>query len=175
MQNAFPHSRDRICLIHGGMDTPTRIASVSAFTDELDHRGLRKSKQNFQFLLGTTRMLGTGFTFVRACNLVLIGADWQHVVEKQAYGRVHRIGQENKRSFSYRLINEAHTVERRTLARQAQRNEVKGTLLAESERAGLVDKGVWLRSQVGYQVDLRVLELESNEHVSHKAEGVEQL
>ena len=58
--------------------------------------------------------------------------------ELQGYARVHRIGQKNPFSFSYRLIDESSEIEARILKRQADRKELPGRKLTEEEVQKLV-------------------------------------
>ncbi|KAH6664539.1 P-loop containing nucleoside triphosphate hydrolase protein [Halenospora varia] len=89
--------------------TPLRERTniINAFTDAVDNSGKRKTpKENFQFLVGTTRQIGTGLQLTRANYLVLMEPDVDFSREVQAYCRVHRIGQRNNESWSFRLIDE---------------------------------------------------------------------
>jgi len=94
---------------------------INAFTGH-DER----SKVDVKILIGTTRILGVGLQLTRACNLVLMEPDHHFAHEIQAYARVHRIGQRNPTSFSYRLIDAESEIEQRILKRQADRKESPG-------------------------------------------------
>ena len=52
--------------------------------------------------------------------------DYEFYRELQAVARVHRIGQRNLRSYSFRLIDEGSEIENRIVKRQEQRGEVHG-------------------------------------------------
>ncbi|KAF4630325.1 hypothetical protein G7Y89_g7820 [Cudoniella acicularis] len=97
--------KDKVGLIIPRTPLRERTATLDAFTDAMTPRG-RKSRYNYQFLVGTTRQIGTGLQLTRAANLVLMEPDIEFSREVQAYCRVHRIGQKNDESWSFRLIDE---------------------------------------------------------------------
>lgn len=99
------------------------------------------SKQDIQVLIGTTRLLGVGLQLTRACNIVLMEPDHHFVRELQGYARVHRIGQRNPISYSYRLIEESSEIEQRVLKRQADRKETTGKRVAAEEVEKLIPAG----------------------------------
>jgi hypothetical protein len=109
------------------MKARDRTAVLDAFTDAMDKdSGLRRQKSNIQILVGTTRLIGTGLQLTRAANIVLMEPDYEFYREIQAVARIHRIGQRNPRSYSFRLINEGAEIENRILKRQETRGEVHG-------------------------------------------------
>jgi hypothetical protein len=109
------------------MKARERTAVLDAFIDAVDHEsGHRKQKNNIQILIGTTRLIGTGLQLTRAANLVLMEPDYEFYRELQAVARVHRIGQRNERSYSFRLINEGSESEMRIVKRQDARGELHG-------------------------------------------------
>jgi SNF2 family DNA or RNA helicase len=62
--------------------------------------------------------------------------DYDFGRQVQAYARVHRIGQKNPKSYSYRLIDAGSDIEERILKRQRDRSEVFGTLVNKHEADG---------------------------------------
>jgi SNF2 family DNA or RNA helicase len=89
------------------MKARERTAVIDAFTGAVDKdSGIKKTKQDFQILIGTTRLIGTGLQLTRACNLVMMEPDYEFYRELQAVARIHRIGQKNPRSYSFRLIDQ---------------------------------------------------------------------
>jgi hypothetical protein len=109
------------------MKARDRIAILDAFTDTMDKESsLRKQKNNIQILVGITRLIGTGLQLTRAANLVLVEPDYEFYRELQSVARIHRIGQKNQRSYSFRLINEGAEIENRIVKRQEARGEVHG-------------------------------------------------
>lgn len=109
------------------MKARERTAVLDAFIDAIDHEsGHRKQKNDIQILIGTTRLIGTGLQLTRAANLVLMEPDYEFYRELQAVARVHRIGQRNERSYSFRLINEGSEIEMRIVKRQDARGELHG-------------------------------------------------
>jgi SNF2 family DNA or RNA helicase len=91
------------------------------------------SKKDIKVLIGTTRLLGVGLQLTRACNIVLMEPDHHFARELQGYARVHRIGQRNPFSYSFRLIDEASEIEQRILKRQVDRKESPGRKLGQEE------------------------------------------
>jgi SNF2 family DNA or RNA helicase len=110
-----------------------KVEIVNAFTDACDLKGKRKSKRDIRFLIGTSRLLGVGLQLTRACNVVLMEPDNEFVREMQGYARIHRIGQKNPLSRSYRLIDSGSEVEEAILKRQKDRKEFAGRALSEEE------------------------------------------
>jgi SNF2 family DNA or RNA helicase len=115
------------------MKAKEKTEILNAFTEALDDKGKRKSKKDIRYLIGTTRLMGVGLQLTRACNLVLMEPDNEFVREMQGYARVHRIGQKNPLSRSFRLINAESEVEQKILKRQEDRREFPGRLVIESE------------------------------------------
>jgi hypothetical protein len=128
------------------MKQKDRTTTIEAFTDVLSENGERKQKDNYQILIGTTRLIGAGLQLTRASHVVLMEPDFEFFRELQGYARVHRIGQKNFESYSYRFIDEGSAIEQRILKRQKERNEFTGRFVgtqADLERekdaeAGLV-------------------------------------
>jgi hypothetical protein len=109
------------------MEARERTAVLDAFTDAIDSEsGHRKQKNDVQILIGTTRLIGTGLQLTRAANLVLMEPDYEFYREIQAVARIHRIGQRNERSYSFRLINKGSEIEMRIVKRQEVRGELHG-------------------------------------------------
>lgn len=115
------------------MKARDKTEALEAFTDAHDDNGNRKQKRNNKILIGTTRLIGTGLQLTRSCNVVLMEPDYEFIKELQGYGRVHRIGQKNNSSFSYRLIDPTSEIERAILKKQQDRKEVVGRALSDSE------------------------------------------
>jgi SNF2 family DNA or RNA helicase len=114
-------------LVCAGMKQRERTAIIDAFTGAIDKdSGIKKTKQDFQILVGTTRLIGTGLQLTRACNLVMMEPDYEFYRELQAVSRIHRIGQKNPRSYSFRLIDQGSEVEARIVRRQEERGELLG-------------------------------------------------
>jgi SNF2 family DNA or RNA helicase len=120
-------------VVAGRMKGSEKVEIVNAFTDACDLKGKRKSKRDIRFLIGTSRLLGVGLQLTRACNVVLMEPDNEFVREMQGYARIHRIGQKNPLSRSYRLIDSGSEVEEAILKRQKDRKEFAGRALSEEE------------------------------------------
>ncbi|KAJ5050732.1 uncharacterized protein L3040_002605 [Drepanopeziza brunnea f. sp. 'multigermtubi'] len=123
----------RVGLVYAGMPPRERRCILDAFTDAKDDKGNRKQKADYQFLVGTTRIIGAGLQLTRACHVILMEPDYEFYRELQAYARVHRVGQKNPESRSYRLLESGNQVESRILQRQAERGEFPGRPDEEEE------------------------------------------
>ncbi|KAK0103145.1 hypothetical protein ONS96_005754 [Cadophora gregata f. sp. sojae] len=124
----------RVGIIYAGQRPRDRKAAIEAFTDAKDHKKERKQKANYQFLVGTTRIIGAGLQLTRSCNVVIMEPDYEFHRELQGYARVHRIGQKNPESRSYRLIDALDPIEQSILKRQTARGEFPGRLEEADER-----------------------------------------
>ncbi|CZT04000.1 uncharacterized protein RAG0_10595 [Rhynchosporium agropyri] len=118
----------RVGTIFAGQKPRDRKAIIEAFTDVKDQHKQRKQKANYQFLVGTTRIIGSGLQLTRSCNVVLMEPDYEFHRELQGYARVHRIGQKNPISYSYRLIDALDELEQGLVKRQKARGELPGRL-----------------------------------------------
>lgn len=123
----------RVGLVYAGMPPRERRAILDAFVDATDDKGHRKQKADYQILVGTSRIIGAGLQLTRACNVILMEPDYEFARELQGYARVHRIGQKNAESRSYRLLESGNEIEKRILQRQALRGEFPGKPDEEEE------------------------------------------
>ncbi|KAH7308852.1 hypothetical protein BKA65DRAFT_174981 [Rhexocercosporidium sp. MPI-PUGE-AT-0058] len=129
----FPEYKDLLGVVAGKMKRSDKTTIINAFTDTVEGNESKKNKKEVRILIGLTRAIGVGLQLQKACHVVLMEPDYEFVNELQAYGRVHRIGQKNPFSRSYRLIDGGSYVETLILKRQEDRKEVAGTLINEQE------------------------------------------
>ncbi|KAL5317120.1 hypothetical protein ACEPPN_014214 [Leptodophora sp. 'Broadleaf-Isolate-01'] len=129
----FPEYKDLLGVVAGKMKPSDKTKIINAFTDTVDGNERKKNKREVRILIGLTRAIGVGLQLQKACHVVLMEPDFEFVNELQAYGRVHRIGQKNPFSRSYRLIDEGSDIERLILKRQEDRKEAAGTPINEQE------------------------------------------
>ena len=137
--------RGRVGLVYSRMKQKDRTATIEAFTDVMSENGERKHKENYQILIGTTRLIGAGLQLTRASHVVLMEPDFEFFRELQGYARVHRIGQKNFESYSYRFIDEGSAIEQRILKRQKERYEFTGRFVgtqADLEREKDLEAGL---------------------------------
>jgi superfamily II DNA/RNA helicase len=137
--------RGRVGLVHARMKQKDRTATIEAFTDVMAENGERKREENYQILVGTTRLIGAGLQLTRANHVVLMEPDFEFFRELQGYARVHRIGQKSIESYSYRLIDAGSAIEQTILKRQRERNEFTGRLVggeADLEREKKIEAGL---------------------------------
>ncbi|KAJ5111918.1 hypothetical protein NUU61_001548 [Penicillium alfredii] len=97
-------------------------------------------------LVSTTRVLGLGFTCVRAFHAVLLEPSLLKSTEEQAFGRIRRIGQMNRRVYQVRLLTKDSEVEGQIVQRQATRQELQSSHVmpgqtSSSEKQELGDSG----------------------------------
>ncbi|PBP23663.1 SNF2 family protein [Diplocarpon rosae] len=123
----------RVGLVYAGMSPRSRQATIDSFTDARDDKSHRIQRADFQFLVGTTRIIGAGLQLTRSCHVVLMEPDCEFYRELQGYARVHRLGQRNPTSRSYRLVDAGNRWERRILERQAERGEFPGRADGDEE------------------------------------------
>jgi SNF2 family DNA or RNA helicase len=133
----MPSLKNRIGVVMPGMKAKDRTDVLEAFTDAFDDKGKHRQTRNNLILIGTTRLIGKGLQLTRAAHMVLMEPEYEFVNELQAYGRIHRIGQMNPCSYSYRLINSASEIERRIVERQKARKESVGVQVDAAEVEGM--------------------------------------
>ncbi|KAJ5053758.1 uncharacterized protein L3040_000049 [Drepanopeziza brunnea f. sp. 'multigermtubi'] len=134
----FPEYKDLVGVLAGRMKGSEKSEILRAFTDaNSKSRGTAKPSRSVQILVGLTQVVGVGLQLQKACHVVLMEPDYDFVRELQAYARVHRIGQKNPLSRSFRLItdDDASPVERAILLRQLARNELVGREVRAEEVA----------------------------------------
>lgn len=120
-------------LIPGRMRPSEKVKIINAFTGNADGNNKHKNRKEVRILIGLTRVIGVGLQLQKACHAVVMEPDYEFIHELQAYGRVHRIGQKNPFSRSFRLIDDGSEIESRILQRQAGRKEAAGTRINEEE------------------------------------------
>ncbi|KAH8592808.1 hypothetical protein B0O99DRAFT_674250 [Bisporella sp. PMI_857] len=131
IETYIKNKKERVGFIHSSQSAREAAITIEAFSDETeldkDKKIIRrKHKENFQFLVGSTRQLGRGLQLTRASNVVLMEPDHKFEHEVQAFARVNRIGQRNPRAFSFRLIDEGSQIEEQIIERQIQLNQLPG-------------------------------------------------
>lgn len=88
-------------------------------------RGQFKWVTSPSILISTTRVLGLGFTCVRAFHAVLLEPSLLRSTEEQACGRIRRIGQMDDCVYQVRLLTRDSDVEGQIIQRQATRQELQ--------------------------------------------------
>ena len=102
------------------MDADERAEVVQAFNDD---EPLKNSTRSPDILVGTTALIGQGYTLTRSFRLVIMGPEWLATEEDQCVARIRRMGQKNRCTISYRLIGKGVKVEEGILNRQTLRKE----------------------------------------------------
>lgn len=100
---------------------PQRQRLVRAFQEEEDSNKQNPKGGIPEVLVGTTGILGVGFTCTSAFRMILLEPDWVNRVEQQAKARIRRIGQCNAQTYSYRIICRDSRVEQNIVDRQKRR------------------------------------------------------
>jgi SNF2 family DNA or RNA helicase len=114
-------SRKKVAFMHSRLSIRERHEIIQGFEDARDGNGEYIQSNRPDILLGTTGILGTGFNCVRAFRLVLLEPDYVWYNEEQAVGRIHRYGQKNPQTFTYRLVCKESEVEAAIVDRQQKR------------------------------------------------------
>lgn len=127
----FPEYKELVGLVAGRMKPSEKVKIINAFTDNVE--GNQRNVKEIRILIGLTRSIGVGLQLQKACYVVSMEPDYEFVNELQAYGRVHRIGQKNPLSRSFRLIDDRSDIEGLILKRQEDRKEVLGTPMNEPQ------------------------------------------
>src|SRR5436190_12169486 len=83
-----------------------------------------------RILVGTIEVLGIGHQLTRAFRIILTEPDHLFSNEYQAIKRINRIGQENERTYSYRLYCKKSEVEMLIVKRQDARKALHDAVLA---------------------------------------------
>jgi len=163
IEKYVPNKRGRVALVYERMKTKDRTDMMEAFTGEHfeDKNGnlVRKQRINHQFLIGTLKQLSAGHHLTRAASVILMEPLLDPREEKQAYGRVRRIGQRNPRTFTWRLMDFGSGIEvvvtdqQEKLAEEAVIAEIEETAndqeAAAREEAIRVSEGLSLSSSRG--------------------------
>lgn len=133
---------EKNALIHAFTSPPSPSSSSSSSSSATSPPSKSSSKapqKEVRILIGLTHIVGVGLQLQRACHAVLMEPDYDFVRELQAYARVHRIGQKNPRSRSFRLVDCESEVESAILARQRARGELAGREVREVVQAAAVE------------------------------------
>lgn len=104
---------DNTVFVHSHMSISDRIADLNQFQED----------RQLSFLVGTTSIIGTGINCTAASQLVLMEPDNIRRNEDQAYARIRRFGQNNSKTFTFRLLCRDALAETRLLKRRAHREK----------------------------------------------------
>lgn len=90
----------------------------------------RKMVEDFQgagdtrILIGSSPILGQGWTLHRAQRLILMEPSHHAAVEEQNAERVHRLGSKTDRCYFYRMVNEDSSFEKVLVEHQEGQKEL---------------------------------------------------
>lgn len=120
------------------MKQSEKHAIIDGLTDAVsgkdkDGNDKRKTRNNYQILVGTVQALGVGLQLTRAQDIVLMEPDTNFNRQIQAYARVHRIGQRNPGTLSFRLIDSGSEIEQAIVKKERDRREFPGKLLSPTD------------------------------------------
>jgi len=87
--------------MHTHLDAAERRLLIQEFQET---RPRRDDSPPLRVLVGTTNLMGQGYTLHKASRLVLMEPNPHAAVEAQIADRVHRLGSRTDRSWFYRLI-----------------------------------------------------------------------
>jgi SNF2 family DNA or RNA helicase len=108
----------RVALIHGKMDK-SRVQKIVWLFQE-DDTNDTTLEESPQYLVGTTKLIGVGFTMTKARRLVQLDPEWMSRDEQQARKRINRITQKGQ-TYTYALYSEGSQVEQMIHDRQNRR------------------------------------------------------
>jgi hypothetical protein len=127
--------KGRVGMLYAEQTGPVKSAIVEAFSEDRteDKKGneLLKQKDNFQYIIGTPRQLGTGHQLTRACNVILMEPDVDFGMETQGFSRVKRPGQKNSRSNTYKLLDAGSDIETQIQNEHAKNEATHGEFVRE--------------------------------------------
>ena len=126
-------------LLHAGLDTAIRTDIIDKFDGRTE---LEEGEVRPRVIVCTTEIGGKGFTCVRAKHVFLMEPDFKESVERQAYFRVRRYGQQSPIVYSCRAYCPDIDIENTIVKRQElmawveqQTMEARARLDAEKEEA----------------------------------------
>ena len=113
-----------VALIHAGMSAIKRQQTVWLFQG-LPHVVVEFAGEAVpQVIVGTTRLIGEGYTMTAAQRLILLEPEWLKRDEDQVKKRINRIGQ-MKPTYTYSLHCPESTVEVTIFDRHARREALR--------------------------------------------------
>lgn len=139
--------------MHADLDAYARESLASNFQAS---RGDRESNFRCRVLVGSTNVLGQGITLNRANRLVLMEPLLHSSVEDQVAKRIHRIGSRTDRSWFYRLVNSASSVERLLVADQDEQRRYQilaGLCMPPVQTGSLANINWSMRSNEAAEID----------------------
>ena len=118
-------------LFHSDLRLAERSNIKMGFQDDAD---IDTAKEDVPYhpriLVGTIEVLGVGHQLTRAFRIILTEPDHLFSNEYQAIKRINRIGQENKKTYSYRLYCRESEVEMLIVNRQNARRILHDAVMA---------------------------------------------
>ncbi|RJE27571.1 hypothetical protein PHISCL_00157 [Aspergillus sclerotialis] len=117
IRREFPNEHAR-AVFQGNNNRQGVVDSFQSY-DTGEHGGDRQPSPGV--LLGTLGILSQGYTLTRANAVVLIEVPYSNGLQKQAFGRVHRIGQRHEQ-YGIRLVDPTLDAETRALLTQRHRD-----------------------------------------------------
>ena len=116
------------------MSLSERSDIKTSFQEDVDYDTGREAFLFYpRILVGTVEVLGIGHQLTRAFRIILTEPDHSFSNEYQAIKRINRIGQENRKTYSYRLYCEESEVEMLIVKRQDARKALHDTILATKQ------------------------------------------
>ncbi len=122
--------------MHSQLDAPERRQLVQEFQET---RPRRDHLPPIRVLIGTTNIMGQGYTLNKANRLVLMEPNPHAAVEAQIADRVHRLGSRTDRCWFYRLIAPESELEKGIV--QDQKLQIEGSYVAEHYQHPIGDTG----------------------------------
>ena len=121
-------------LFHSDLRLTERSNIKMGFQDDIDtDTGKEAVTYHPRILVGTIEVLGVGHQLTRAFRIILTEPDHLFSNEYQAIKRINRIGQENRKTYSYRLYCKESEVEMLIVNRQNARKVLHDAVMATTQ------------------------------------------
>jgi len=121
----------KVALMQSGLTQQARTFLIDGFQQNKDEHGNRINPNDYDFLVGTYRGIGTGLTLTIADELLLMEVDYVCREEEQMMKRVVRIGQLAKIVRIFRLLCLEAPIEQACLLRRQARLDIMTGVLRE--------------------------------------------
>lgn len=137
MIEKYMKKKGRVGLLYAELTGPVKTSIVEAFAEDVteDKKGkeVPKHRNNFQYIIGTPKQLGTGHQLTRAANVILMEPDVDFGMETQGFSRVKRPGQKNPQSNTYKLVDAGSELETQIQNEHARNQATHGKFIKKWE------------------------------------------
>jgi hypothetical protein len=116
----------KVAFIQQGLTLKDKDMIVDAFQERMNDAGTELKYENFRprYLVGVASCLSYGLNLTRAVHITLLEPHYLRSVELQIYKRHNRMGQQNSRTYTARLLIKGDATEGRILTRHMLRGHL---------------------------------------------------